>query len=105
MHQLLLMYLQRSKESISVLDNVHLMQASFEKGEICDGRKIRARAASVHTMPEQFGNGRKFDCKKLDWKTLMPKKFAYWAGEDFVVPPTGKNALAEGLQKLFQELL
>ena len=36
------------------------MPAHFENDEKCDGSKIRA---SVHTMPEQFENGRKFDSK------------------------------------------
>ena len=34
----------------------------FENGENCDGSEV---SASVHTMPEQFENGRKFDGKKL----------------------------------------
>ena len=36
------------------------MPAHFENDEKCDSSKIRA---SVHTMPEQFENGRKFDSK------------------------------------------
>ena len=38
------------------------MPAHFENDEKCDGSKIWA---SVHTMPEQFENGRKFAGKKL----------------------------------------
>ena len=37
------------------------MPAHFENSEKCDGGKI---CASVHTMPEQFENDRKFDSKK-----------------------------------------
>ena len=36
------------------------MPAHFQNGEKCDGSKV---CASVHTMPEQFENGRKFDCR------------------------------------------
>ena len=36
------------------------MATHFENDEKCDGSKI---LASVHTMQEQFDNGRKFDGK------------------------------------------
>ena len=36
------------------------MPAHFENGEECDGCKI---LASVHTIPEQFENGRNLDGK------------------------------------------
>ena len=49
------------------------MPADFENDEKSDGSKIWA---SVHTMPAQFENGRKFDDK--NWlQDLMPKNSTY----------------------------
>ena len=40
----------------------HITPANFQTGEKCAGTNI---LASVHTMPEQFENGRKLNGNKL----------------------------------------
>ena len=49
------------------------MPAQFENCGKCDGWKIWA---SVHTIPEQFENGKNLDGKN-SLQYLMPKKLTY----------------------------
>ena len=50
------------------------MPAHFENGEKCDGCKIWA---SVHTIPEQFENGRNLDGRNSLQHFDAPKKLTY----------------------------